>query len=614
LRQLCVECSLAASCSKGFVMFHRLALAMMLLLMVAAAAASACSSTPTAPGGDAGAKDVTEVPDARDGAVHEASVGLTCGQLLACDMPCSSNACTNACYARATGYAQGLLNAFSQCIADNCPAGDGGPCESGSSATCSSCNEQAGTGPCVSILLACSSDKHVGPPDPDGGGAIPYDAGLDAGSHLSCGAITACQQACAPSDKACQKKCFDEGTSTAQALSEAVANCVAIACPSTDGGVCAVAGTACSGCESEADFGGCGPPFNACQSDKSGMDGGSTEPVALHGGTVSLLVPGLSEPVSALPVINGQVYFSEAIDPGPVLSLPVDGGAVATITSGQVNPVGISIDTNNAYVWCTGTFSGKNALNNSDGTVLQIPLAGGATTTLATGNVVAYDAPYLDAVTHDTSNVYWVSGGPGTSGAINVAPIGGGSAASVLYGGQAYPEGVITYGTNLYWINWGTFDAKGDYNNDGAILTAASAGGSTPVTLASKQSAPAAMVTDGTNLYWTNVGQLTPDGLAALGTGSVMQVSLTGGTPKSLVSGQSIPLGLAVSGSTVYWAEFSLAIPGSINSVPVGGGALTTIVGNATDPFGVALVGGTIFWMDSPPSGIGNGSLYSYTP
>jgi hypothetical protein len=597
-------------------MLHRLALVATVPLFVAAAASSACSSSTSNSVGDAG-KDVAQDSTqdvGHDVTTHDAGTGLTCGQLLACDMPCSSNACTNACYAKATGVAQGLLNAFSKCIADNCPASDGGPCESPSSSACSTCNTQAGTGPCVSILVACSSDKHVGPPDPDGGGAIPYDAGLSSGHHSSCGAITSCQQACAPTDTACQEMCFDEGTPTAQALSEAVANCVAIACPATDGGPCAMSGTSCSGCESEADFGACGPPFNACQADKSGMDGGTSEPVSLHGGTVNLLVSDLSEPVSALPVINGNVYFSEATDPGPVLSLPLDGGTVATVTSGQVNPVGISIDTTNAYVWCTGTFSGKNALNNSDGTVLQIPLAGGETTTLATGNVVAYDAPYLDAITHDASNVYFVTGGPGTSGAINVAPIGGGMPASVLYGSQLYPQGIISFGTNLYWINWGTFDAKGDYNNDGAILTAPAAGGGTPLTLASKQSAPAAMVTDGTNLYWTNVGQLTPDGLAALGTGSVMQVALSGGTPKTLASGQSIPLGLAVSGATVYWAEFTLAAPGSINSVPVGGGSLQTIIGNATDPFGIAVSGATIFWMDSPPSGVGNGALYSLTP
>jgi hypothetical protein len=137
-------------------MLHRLALVATLAFFVAAAASSACSSSSGDDMGDAGTKDVSHDSTqdvSHDVGTHDAGIGLTCGELLACDMPCSSNACTNACYARATGYAQGLLNAFSKCIADNCPAGDGGPCESPSSSTCSTCNTQAGTGPCVSIIF-----------------------------------------------------------------------------------------------------------------------------------------------------------------------------------------------------------------------------------------------------------------------------------------------------------------------------------------------------------------------------------------------------------------------------------------------------------------------------
>src|ERR1700722_17712539 len=42
----------------------------------------------------------------------DAGVGLTCALLLSCDEPCSTNACTNGCYAEATAHAQGLFNNF----------------------------------------------------------------------------------------------------------------------------------------------------------------------------------------------------------------------------------------------------------------------------------------------------------------------------------------------------------------------------------------------------------------------------------------------------------------------------------------------------------------------
>jgi hypothetical protein len=531
---------------------------------------------------------------ATDGGTSDAGVGLTCGKLLSCDQPCNDNPCTDACYARATGVAQGLFNAFVSCIADNCPSSAGSPCASPNSMACSQCNESAGTGPCINLLLACESDKHAGPSDPDGGSVVTPDAGFvqDAASGVSCATIVTCQQACAQGDTGCQTSCLQKGTAAAQALDQALSNCVSGACPTTDGGACAMSGTTCSGCEEQAYYGACASQFSACES----TDGGGG-PVAVHGGTLTEIASGLDQPQVVI-IQNGKAYTSEVTQTGPVLSVPIAGGTVSTILAGQSFPMGLAMDSTNAYVWNSGTFSGGSATNNGDGTVVQAPLAGGAVTTLASHMTVAYNAPYLNAV---------------TQGAINAAPIGS-TTSHVVYGSQPFPEAVATDGTNLYWANWGTFNAQGSYNNDGAILKAPVGGGTAPVTLASMQSAPGALALDGTNVYWTNIGQLTSGGLPMPGTGSVMQAPLAGGTPVTLATMQYVPLGIAVSGQTVYWAEFTLSAPGNIMSVPVGGGTAMTLVANVKDPFGIAVSGGSVYWTDNVPTGTGQGALYRLTP
>jgi hypothetical protein len=323
----------------------------------------------------------------------------------------------------------------------------------------------------------------------------------------------------------------------------------------------------------------------------------------------------LSQPQVVL-IQNGEAYFSEIIQMGPVLKVSVDGGAVSTISPSQPFPMGLALDENNIYVWNSGTFSGSSTLNNADGTVIQIPLSGAAPITLATGMVVAFNAAYVNAIAVDSQNVYWVSGGPGTSGAINTAPIGGGTPAKVLYSNQSFPEAVVTDGTNVYWANWGTFDAQGNYNNDGAVLEAPVGGGGPVKTLASSLSAPAALVVDTNNVYWTNIGVLSPQGLAQPDSGSVMQVPIAGGTsPITLATNENIPIGVALSGSVVYWAEYGFSVAGNVKSAPVGGaGSVTTLVTNAADPFGIAVSGGVVYWTKNVPTGIGDGIVYSLTP
>ena len=156
-------------------------------------------------GGGTGGAGLTGGAEPDGGADGDAGgLGMTCGKLLSCDQACTSNACTDGCYAESTGVAQGLFNAFNACISDQCSSGDGGPCASPSSSACSSCNESAATGACISGLLACEQDKAMGPPDLDGGGVVVplTDSGMEPQLrriHTSCvgGLFRGCRRALA---------------------------------------------------------------------------------------------------------------------------------------------------------------------------------------------------------------------------------------------------------------------------------------------------------------------------------------------------------------------------------------------------------------------------------
>jgi len=404
------------------------------------------------------------------------------------------------------------------------------------------------------------------------------------------------------------------GTPTAQALANDLNNCLSAACPTTDGGSCATAGSTCTGCRTQAEFdqGTCGMAFSTCQSDDSNAPDASTSPVALLGGTIVTLAAGLNQPQVVI-VQSGRVYYSQVSATGPVSDVSlVDAGAPANVSASQPYPMGLAVDSAHVYVWNSGSFSGSTTLNNSDGTVVQFPLAGGTGVTLASGLEVAYAAPYLNAITVSGSNVYWVAGASGHDGTIMTAPVSSSGAATSLYTNQPFPEAVVTDGTNLYWSVWGTFTAGGAYNNDGAVLKGPIAGGSV-TTLASGQSAPGAIAVDANNVYWTNAGRLGGDNLPAPGTGSVMQVSKSGTGLTALSTGDAIPLSLTVSSSTVYWNEYTLSAPGQILSVPIGGGSRVAVAAGLANPFGITLAGQTLVWSDSPPTQAGSGKILALT-
>ena len=468
------------------------------------------------------------------------------------------------------------------------------------------------------------------------GGAI--DASTDGnGPSLNCGALNLCIANCAQDAGAgCTALCDMQATPKATALYAALESCLEMACPSTNGGPCVMPGLACSGCIEQvtlAQPNTCADPYVSCNNDTSNTPGGGTGPTSLvDGGILSTVLTGLDQAASNILVSDGYLYFTEVTGGSPVYRLWVgDGGTsfgdagLAFADAGKTGdggpslesvgpplptPVSLAVDKNNVYAWSVGTFKLASSVNNQDGTVIQIPLGGGKPITLASNVEAFYDSGYLNAIASDSVNVYWVSGATGNNGVIMKAPIGGGSAAPI-YSGQAVPQAVVTDGTNVYWANWGTFDAQGVSNNDGSVWQGAVDGGNA-ILLASGQAGPSTIALDKKNAYWVNLGHLGAQNFPALNSGSLMSAPIGGGKVTTIASAQAVPFSLILANGTLYWSDYGLSGPGLIMSAATTGGAVTPLVSGLSDPSAVAISGKTLYWTNANSSPT-NGFIMSFT-
>jgi hypothetical protein len=284
-------------------------------------------------------------------------------------------------------------------------------------------------------------------------------------------------------------------------------------------------------------------------------------PTAAPGETLTTLAQvAASEPEYV--ATDGKNVYVAATGTGTVFQVPVGGGPVVTLASGQDQPIGIAVYGADVY-WTNEASGTKN------GTVMKVPVGGGTPVAIASG----VDVPFLLAV--DGTNAYFTV--IGSTPAVMVVPVTGGVPA--VFASGTSPWAITVQGGSVYWTDSGSVFS--------APTSGVGAGG--PTLLAAGQSFPFSIAADASNVYWTN----------ASGDGALLSLPRTGGTPKTLASSTGMA-SLAIDASNAYLSSPGTSPnDGAILRVPLAGGSATTLASGQTTPEGIAVDGSSVYWVDT---------------
>jgi hypothetical protein len=249
---------------------------------------------------------------------------------------------------------------------------------------------------------------------------------------------------------------------------------------------------------------------------------------------------------------------------------PTGGRQLLTLASGPTDF--LVLDATSAYVAAVEN-QAQYALS-----ILRIPLAGGASTTLASG---------LESVTGiavSAAGVYWVDAytpnptppdaSPFLNGVVMGVPAGGGTA-TTLATALANPQAIVADGVNLYWAD----TSPQGFSGQGTIMSMPAAGG-TPTQLVKGPYQPAVLALDAASLYWG-----TSDG-------RLMKIAKAGGTATQLAFYETSIGNLVVDATSVYWTTSS----GDLMKTPVGGGPSTALLVGTSSLGGIAVDSASVYF------------------
>ncbi len=306
---------------------------------------------------------------------------------------------------------------------------------------------------------------------------------------------------------------------------------------------------------------------------------------------------------SSIAVDDTAVYWTTMN--GTVMKVPVGGGAAGTLASGQDQPAAVVVDGTSVY-WLT-----SDAFDDS--AITKVPRTGGATpvTLITYGNEFS-PTPGLAV---DTAWVYWtdfVSGNPvpgQLAGArVRRMPSSGGPAQTLVEGLSLAPTGLAVDATSVYWAG-----SPGSPTNFTNVLLKVPLQGGTPATLATYQSWASAMVAalplpvvagqTARDVYW--IASPPMPNSATQPPTNLLSAPATGGSPSTLaISANSV----ALDSTTLYWTT-----DGSVMSAPLTGGTPVTLA--AVGGGEIAVDATSVYWLAEPSAGpMGTNAILKLTP
>jgi hypothetical protein len=228
-----------------------------------------------------------------------------------------------------------------------------------------------------------------------------------------------------------------------------------------------------------------------------------------------------------------------------------------------------------AVYWWDVDYNGDGSVcpNNTQVSVMKVPINGGTTTTLAS-ETLANDVAYtpFGSIALDSANVYW------TWDAVMRVPLGGGAATTLASG--PWPSGIAVNSGAVYWGESGDIETMSLSSPGGTVTT---------LVKGRAYEAIRGIAIDAASVYWTTEMQPPTIEPHPCGQGDVMKVSLGGGPVTTLALMQTCPLSVAVDATNVYWYT-----QGAISKVPVGGGDTVTLVSGSAGAF--AVDGTSVYW------------------
>jgi len=210
-------------------------------------------------------------------------------------------------------------------------------------------------------------------------------------------------------------------------------------------------------------------------SESVGLAPSTIKRAPLGGGATQVPVTSPDGWIGGLAVDSGNLYWIDQ-DDGQILSMPVAGGATTTIATGLTTPGGLAIREGSIY------------LTDPDGDLMTVPVGGGAVTTLVHGPGLPPHEEvegFPPALAVDDSNVYFSQSYAANPIVAQVPRVGG--AMTVLAHDSA--GGIAVDAKYVYW-------------SDDSSVSRVPIGGGPICVIASNQSQIVGPALDESSVYW----------------------------------------------------------------------------------------------------------------